>query len=224
MKARITATIVAIFLFAATAAARPSDLLRSTRPLQIQHAMMTISADSDGVRHVDVDVHKDTICTVSSINERKHYWITAHHCVEDRNLTYFIDNDVVTVEMRDVRNDLAILSTATAYAPALKLAKKGPTFGDKVTVAGYPLGFGPLLTQGFVANPSLQITDEKPYDRPFMFVQAAGAPGNSGSPIVNSHNELVSVLQISFGRTFGPIMGGATYEILSKYAEYWSRK
>jgi S1-C subfamily serine protease len=158
------------------------------------------------------------ICTASSINEEKRLWLTAAHCVDGTEPVYLL-GEGVTMVIQDVKADIAIVSTVTAALPALKLATKGPRVEDRIKVAGYPFGFTqPLITLGTVATPSIVLDPNYPA---FMLIQAAGAPGNSGSPIVNTKHEIVSVLQIGWGRTFSPIMGGATFDVLAGYRLYW---
>src|SRR3990167_7965363 len=223
MKVRLLAILVAAMLLVApaTPSADIPKVLDSVRALAVPIEQIGYST-TDGRVRIVVDGGLTNICTVSSINEQKHYWLTAQHCVDDRTLTYFIDGDQGIVVMRDVLNDLAILHTESATAPELKLAPKGPTYADSIYVAGHPFGWPePLLTIGTVASPVNQFTDEEGWDRPFMILQLVGAPGNSGSPVVNTSNEVVSVVQIGWGRSFSPIMGGVVYDTLAKYKKYW---
>lgn len=158
------------------------------------------------------------ICTVSSINEKRRLWLTAAHCVEGTEAKYILGEQILVV-MRDVTNDIAVLSTPLASLPALKLAQAGPKVEDRVRVTGHPFGYPyPLVTFGWVSSPYVVLSPELP---PFMLIQVTGAPGNSGSPIVNTKNEIVSVLQISWGRSFSPMLGGATFQKLVQYASYW---
>jgi len=61
-----------------------------------------------------------------------------------------------------------------------------------------------------------------------MIVDMRGAPGNSGSAVVNKRGEIVSVVQIGWGvrdafgnNLFGPVLGGVPFEVLAKYRSYW---
>lgn len=218
---RLLATTLALVLFFLPPVQADPSLLESVRPLQIQVEAVTVTRQQGSVVML-VERLAANICTVSSINEKQRYWLTAAHCVEDMELVYYVAGEKATVVMRDVLNDLAILQTPTQTAPALDLAKKGPEVEDRVTVAGYPFGYpDPFLTLGTVANPSTKFTDEPGFDRPFMLFQVAGAPGSSGSPVVNRKGDLVSVIQIGWGRGFSPIMGGVTFDVLERYRSYF---
>jgi S1-C subfamily serine protease len=51
-----------------------------------------------------------------------------------------------------------------------------------------------------------------------MILQVSGAPGNSGSSVVNEKLEVVSVVQINWGRAFEPVMGSAPFAELARFA------
>ena len=182
-------------------------LLESVRPL----SMVVVKEDTG-------EAFMGNICTVSSINEKRQLWLTAAHCIEGDEPKYIL-GEPIEIIMRDVQNDIAVVKTPLAKLPALKLAQRGPKVEDRVKVSGYPLGYAyPFITTGWVANPFVVLD---PRFAPFMIIQVTGAPGNSGSPIVNADNEIISVLQIGWGRLFSPMMGGATFQKLVQYASYW---
>jgi S1-C subfamily serine protease len=209
MRRLLLAFICAILVLAApTTSGAKSSLLEAVRPLQITF--------QGKVRN---------ICTVSQINKTYGYWLTAAHCVDDPRLEYRIMDEVVVVMVVDVAHDLAILSTPTVRAGAtLKLATKAPVFNsdeqEQVRVAGYPLGYEtPFLTHGFLTNPALTLDGQV-----FAIFQLVGAPGNSGSPIVNNKDEVVSVLQIGWGQGFAPMVGGAQWGDFWMYTPWFDRK
>lgn len=163
------------------------------------------------------------ICTVSSINEDERYWLTAAHCVDHSDQTYILEDAVAIIEL-DVKYDLAILQTQLVSLPALKLAKKAPKMGDEIMMIGFQgllMMNGPTLTRGWVMHPSLITSLMPDFDHEFMMLQILGAPGNSGSAVVNKKDQIISVLQWGFGRSFGPVEGGATYENVAKYKKYF---
>lgn len=166
-------------------------------------------------------------CSSASINQQKHYWLTAAHCVEEDGYLRYVGGDQIKVLMRDVVNDVAVFTTVRVFAPALKLAKEAPKTGDIAMIAGYPFGIlDPFVTFGKVISPSAQLCEgEEEFcgERRFLFVDAMAAPGNSGSAIMNSKGELISVLQIGYGRVFGP-GGGAPYAVLKQYASYFEKR
>ena len=169
-------------------------------------------------------VEGDPFCTASSINEKKRYWLTAAHCVSDDTETLLILDEAVTVLVNDIPNDLAILSTPTKSLPRLKLAKNGPTYGDRVVLVGYngPMQMrGPILTFGWVSHPSIVVFQQKGWTVPYMILQIPGAPGHSGSPVVNTQDEIVSVLQWGWSKEWGPVGGGVVFAVLEAYRSYW---
>lgn len=202
---KVLAALLALLLIASPLTASKPKFLDAVRPLAM-----------DGELGAPTNM-----CTASYINKKDRLWLTAAHCI-DGPIPYYIDGLVVIPILRDVVQDLAILLSPLPGGPqpsvALKLAARGPDFGDEVLVGGHPFGYDSLfLTKGFVANPKANIGDARPY----MMLDVAGAPGNSGSPIVNKKGEVVSVLQVGYGRTFGPMVGGATHSMLLAYKAYF---
>src|SRR3990167_3347798 len=58
------------------------------------------------------------ICSTTSINSEKHYWLTAAHCVVGKGEKFFILEDKAQPLLIDVPNDLAILNTNWKHLPA----------------------------------------------------------------------------------------------------------
>ena len=170
------------------------------------------------------------VCSTMSINEGKKYWLTAAHCVVGVGEKFFILGDDAYPVLIDATNDLAILKTQKVSLPGRALAKSAPTYGDKIILIGYP---GPLEMKeasfafGWVSHPKLKLMDN-PWDpflnHPFMVIQTAAAPGNSGSGILNSRGEVVSVLQASWGRGFSSMSLSAPFENITVYKQYWTEK
>mgnify|MGYP001596473552 FL=1 len=188
-------------------------LLDSVRPLS-QIVFRDFEADLIAYRN---------ICTVSSINAATHLWLTAAHCVlvetmdEDGIITtsprlgLVIEGRLVFIVKTDAVADLAILFTPDLSAPALRLADKGPFWEDTVRVVGHPFGYPSVtIAAGTVANPDAVLDSEPGFAPSYLLITAMVAPGNSGSPIVNTHGEMFSVLQIVWGGGYSP-GGGATY-------------
>ena len=168
------------------------------------------------------------VCTTTSIDDVRHYWLTAAHCIDGDVTGLTIKGDPILVIVRDVPNDIAILQTPVASAPALKLARKAPKVEDAVRVVGYPLGMVFQVTvRGFVAAVNGTIeehTEEGAVTQHFTLFNLTGAPGNSGSSIVNVRGEVVSVLQVGWGRSFSPMIGGAVFETLATYRSYFGAR
>src|SRR3990167_4804021 len=144
--------------------------LESVRPLMVPVVEMAVTEQG-----VIVDGALQNICTVSSINEKRHYWLTAAHCIEQQDFHYYIMGEEVSIVMRDVANDVAILQTSQVSLKALKLAKKGPEMGDIVQVGGHPFGWlYSILATGQVMHPSLQPwpKNENPIYRNFWMLRS----------------------------------------------------
>lgn len=165
-------------------------------------------------------------CTVTSINQEKHYWLTAAHCVDasgdDEPTVRAIMGEPIEPVAVDYKVDVAVVQTARASAPALKLATTAPQLEDPIRMVGYPFGFPFQVTvTGAVAALDAPLANEDGSVTRFMLVNMTGAPGNSGSAILNTAGEVVSVLQIGWGRSFSPMMGGVPFSELSAYRRYF---
>ena len=201
-------------------------LLDSVRPLS-QIVLRDFTTDTIAYRN---------ICTVSSINTALHLWLTAAHCVFDTRMDedgvvttvpatdLAIEGHLAFLVKSDATIDLAILLTPDFALPALRLAGRGPFWEDAVRVVGHPFGYPSVtIVAGTVSNPDAAPFAQTGFAPSYMFITAPVAPGNSGSPIVNSRGEIVSVLQIGWGRGYSP-GGGATYARLKAFAgSYFER-
>ena len=132
-------------------------------------------------------------CTAFSI--APHKWMTAGHCgslglttdatiLDEPAWVIFLNNE----------NDLAIFESE-AEAPALKLAKNEPRVGDIVSITGFPLEIGRVTTTGRIA--ALHRPIWHPILKGWMtsdILDITTAPGNSGSPVQNTHGDVVGVL------------------------------
>lgn len=172
-----------------------------------------------------------SLCTTSSINQEKHYWITAEHCAgievdaegNEVVIPKYIDGDEVKIVMRDILHDVAILHTKRASAPAIGLSPDVPVFRQEIFVIGYPMSFpDAIITKGIIAHPSTQFTDEPPFNHHFMLLNVTAAPGNSGSPVLDVFSEMVSIVQIVWGgHGFSNMTGGVPWDVLNTYRNYW---
>ena len=196
------------------------NLLDSVRPLS-QIVLRDFTTNTIAYRN---------ICTVSSINATTHLWLTAAHCVLDERMDedsavtitpttgLAIEGKLAFIVKTDAVIDLAILITPDFSLPALRLADKGPFWEDAIRVVGHPFGYPSVtIVAGTVSNPDAVPSVQAGFAPSYMFVTAPVAPGNSGSPIVNARGDIVSVLQIGWGRGYSP-GGGATYARLKAFA------
>lgn len=179
-------------------------------------------------------------CTVTSINEPKHLWLTAAHCVdttddvddlgEPKPVVRAIKGEPIHNIVFDKKHDLAIVQTLTVSAPAVKLADHAPSVpvpgsddqDSLVYVVGYPFGFPfQVNVRGYAAALSgvLDAEDTQKY----ALFNLTGAPGNSGSAILNADGKIVSVLQVGWGRSFSPMVGGVVFADLAAYRQYFAK-
>ena len=93
-----------------------------------------------------------------------------------------------TIVAVDPDSDLCLLQIKRESTP-LKLAKREMTSGDRVYYAGYPLG---MYMPGSAHHFFGYFSGVDPYG--YAMFSLPAAPGSSGSAIVNSSGELISVV------------------------------
>ncbi len=162
----------------------------------------------------------DNFCTATSINSDLHLWLTAAHCLASEEPGHIMGEEILPMVV-DEGHDIAFVHTPTKHAPAIHLAQRGPrcyadAHCDAVRVIGYPFGFPfQVFTEGTLAARRGEIEPGRFY----ALFNVTGAPGNSGSAILNASGEIVSVLQIGWGRSFSPMVGGVVFDTLLRYRE-----
>lgn len=110
----------------------------------------------------------------------------------------------------DIESDLCVVTFSSPYAHKIKKikpAKRYPDVGEKLYTASAPLGLYQhemrLLFEGFFAGC---------YDgQPYCFYTIPGIQGSSGSGVLNSKGQLVSILDVSV-IDFYQVTGGARLE------------
>lgn len=231
MKRLLLASVLALLIALPGSSAKPS-FLSSVRPLQ---ALVPVpSAEELAIMQLGFPIKPSqlairNICTTTSINEQRHLWLTAAHCVGDMEkkvldeLPRFIDNRPASVVEVSFDKDLAVLVTLDYSIPSVKLSVQPVDWMQRLIIAGHPFGYQSLfVTQGWVANPVGKLDPDDP--QPYMLLNVAAAPGNSGSCVFNLKGEVVSVLQVGWGRGFSPVSGGSTYWNLRTFAmKYFGR-
>ncbi len=121
--------------------------------------------------------------------------VTNHHVVED-NRSVVIEGamfrkQLVKVLYIDVKYDLAFLEPPKCEEelPVIKLASaKTIRERDAVTAIGHPFGLKFSLKSGIVSN-----TSELMNGIPYLHIDAALNPGNSGGPLVDTDWEIVGI-------------------------------
>ena len=97
---------------------------------------------------------------------------------------------VLEIVIIDEKDDICILQGNHGMLP-LKFADYSKVrVGDKVSVIGAPLFMFPVLTEGRVAIPKMNIDN----DRKLLFLGLHVSPGNSGSPVINDQGEVVGMI------------------------------
>lgn len=150
------------------------------------------------------------ICTTTSINAKKHLWLTAAHCVSNPEL--FIANRRADVVFVDVAADLAVLYTEGYSLPALKPRSTRPTVEQRVRLVGHPVG----LPQVQVFNGRISSLRTTVDEMDYMLFDMTACGGNSGSVVVDLNDRVVSVLQIGFGQPCSPFSGGAPWAVVAR--------
>lgn len=201
------------------AAPKPS-YVEAVRPIQIKTTEIT-EQQLAILKTYDWFVQEGftNICTAEHLSDRgMSYWLTAAHCLADAGPEgRFIEGrKVVPVAINEYLDLAVFLVPDLELKASLMLAASDVTTETRLIVAGHPFGYNPIfITRGWVSNVSANFADGP---RPFMIFDLAGAPGNSGSPVMNERGEVVSVLQIGWGRdNFSPLTGGSTQENLRNF-------
>ena len=121
--------------------------------------------------------------------------VTNHHVVED-NPSVIIEGFGFTKQIAEVlyidkKYDLAFLSApiSTTELPIIRLATESTSnVRDAVTAYGHPFGLQFSVKSGYISN-----TREVMNGIPYLHIDVALNPGNSGGPLVNDAGEVVGV-------------------------------
>jgi len=112
----------------------------------------------------------------------------------------------------DPGNDMAILKPDKIpddLQPATLASTQGLHPGDTVEAVGFPFGIGPSASSGIVSGLKREFEDEgRAKIANLIQFDAAANPGNSGGPLVNSHGEVVGIVDAILNpsaRTFAGI-------------------
>lgn len=133
--------------------------------------------------------------------------ITNNHVVQfaKEPLTFSI-NGGPTVDCKVIgrtRNDeIAALSCPTGDRPALPLRTDAVGTGTVLLTVGYPMGAGPAMSVGEVSDTSQEIAGI-----PALTTTAVGAPGSSGSPMVDGSGRVIGMVTWGIGGSSSPVSG-----------------
>lgn len=120
----------------------------------------------------------------------------------------------ITIIDMDNENDVCLFSLESPYAgqiKKIKIAKKQPSIGEKIYASSAPLGIsGPQIRLHFDGyfGGCLDTMAE-------CFYTIPGISGSSGSGVLNSRGELISILTISIVG-FHDVTGGVRLEAIKK--------
>lgn len=151
----------------------------------------------------DVKEHKKAVVVVETEDGRGTGFaisgngsiITNHHVIEgeDSVTVAFPDEGLfsakVTADYPAV--DLAVLKVDAEDLPHLKLAPE-TTFetGEAISFIGNPLRFQGIANKGTI----IDYTNLADWDEPVVMIDAPVYHGNSGSPVINDHGEVIGVI------------------------------
>ena len=125
--------------------------------------------------------------------------VTNYHVVEGATevritMSDGSDSDCRKIVALDRMRDLAIFVPKTPPAKALRISDgSGPSEGERVAVIGNPLGLDGTLSDGIV---SANRTDGNGVN--IIQITAPISRGSSGSPVVNSHGEVLGIATMIF--------------------------
>jgi S1-C subfamily serine protease len=96
---------------------------------------------------------------------------------------------VATIIERNEKTDFVKASTHIPQkTPWLSIAKNLPRVGDKIMVAGSPMGLEQTITEGIVSAWRKHATNTK-----MLQISAPVSPGSSGGPVMNMAGEVVGI-------------------------------
>jgi hypothetical protein len=175
------------------------------------------------------DLSGNNFCTTFSINEKKHLYGTAAHCVSEgapvpRMFGFDVEVVGVSPEM-----DLAVVE-ARFGAPAYHLSKREMNqmlcYHDPnqcaVTALGFPLGIRDVLISSGHYIARTFIKSSRVATKEYSLFEFVCGPGCSGGPIINAEGDIQSVVQIQTRVDDGDgdvvvMFGGATLEQVREF-------
>ncbi len=153
------------------------------------------------------------LCTATAVDRKEGQTVimTANHCL-DKGVSYFInfgdntmrpltawkvphyevDKEKFPRKYNEPETDMALFLMNGVDIPIIPLAEHSRLVpGTKVLTIGFPLGVTKINYEGTVAGFFNRVGSDR-YG--YMMLQVFGAPGSSGSSIMNMKGEVVSIL------------------------------
>lgn len=137
----------------------------------------------------------DKTCTGFVINDdvtgNRDAVLTAAHCA---GADLFADSAVARIIYKNIKADLMILDVSDTGRPAITVAKDNPAIGEEV--GSYGFGYAlerPMFRLAHVSDDEAQLPEVE--GGPFIMIDAAYVPGQSGGAVVNTQGEVVSIVQ-----------------------------
>lgn len=154
-----------------------------------QDAWANVAAKlKESVVYIETD---DGSCSGFVIDNTRDYVLTAAHC-DGKNL--YADSTPVKIKSKDRKSDLMVLYVEDLDKPALSLSTIQAQIGEEVGSLGYGWGLQtPMFRVGHISDTSAEVPDLD--GGPFVLIDAAFVPGQSGCPVVNAKGEVVSIVQ-----------------------------
>lgn len=124
-----------------------------------------------------------------------HTIVTNHHVVASYGkltVNLYDGTDVtVTGSSYATNGDLGLITTKETLVPTVGLADVDPSFGDAVTIAGYPEGGALTITEGSILASSRDLLDNAAI---VYRTSAEVKPGSSGSAAYDADGKVVGVI------------------------------
>ena len=211
---RLVAAAVLLALMPTATTAFSSRTLDSIAPLQFE------TVGFDPTTH-EIYQRVGNQCTSFSVHEKQRLWLTARHCILDNGgdplgIPFYIAGHDAAVYAEDVDHDLVVLQTKAFKGRALKLASREPDYLNPVTIIGYPYGYGPLVVTGQVAAYAFTFNAEVPA---YLVFVAPTCPSNSGSPVMDIDDRVVSVVRFAFSQGCSSMGGGPSLKVLKAFLQ-----
>ena len=121
--------------------------------------------------------------------------LTAAHCA---GAEMYADSAIAKIIWKNVKADLMILDVADTGRPAIGIAASNPKVGEEV--GSYGFGYAlerPMFRLAHVSDDAAVLPDIE--GGPFILIDAAFVPGQSGGPVVNAAGEVASIVQQASG-------------------------